>query len=323
VKRFFAPIPLLALAALLVVTSRAADDTSATSNPAAASTASPSKPEGAYVQHQDIVFGDIDGVGLLMDIFTPTGKSNGLAIVDVASGAWFSDRGKINDHKRARMFDTFCGRGYTVFAVRPGSRGRFTALEMLNNLKQGIRWVKAHAEEYKIDPDCLGLTGASAGGHLACLCAATADDGKPDDNNPLNRPSTRVKAVSVFFPPTDFTNWGNQKVDPDNPTATSRIIGNLLYPGGVTTQKNEEVFEQMKKISPAHNVTSQFPPLLVYHGDKDPLVPLQQSQLLVEVLKKEGVPAELIVKPGGGHPWPTIHEEVKEVADWFDKQLPK
>ena len=59
------------------------------------------KTESPYKQQQDIVFADIDGIGLLMDIFTPTGKSNGLAIIDVASGAWYSDRGKINDHKRA------------------------------------------------------------------------------------------------------------------------------------------------------------------------------------------------------------------------------
>ncbi|HEY1599126.1 MAG TPA: alpha/beta hydrolase [Pirellulales bacterium] len=313
-------IPLLcALPVLLSVSARAADDAAG----ATAVTDAPAKKESPYVQHQDVVFGDIDGVGLLMDIFTPTGKANGLGIVDVASGAWFSDRGKINDHKRARMFDTFCGRGYTVFAVRPGSRNRFTALEMLDNLNQGIRWVKAHAEEYKIDPDCLGLTGASAGGHLACLCAATAADGNPDDRDPLKRPSTRVKAVSVFFPPTDFTNWGKQKVSPDNPGGTSRMIGNLLFTGGITTQKNEEVYEQIKKISPALNVSSRFPPLLVYHGDADPLVPLQQSEVLIEALKKEGVAAELIVKPGGGHPWPTIHEEVKEVADWFDTHLPK
>ncbi|HEY2837910.1 MAG TPA: hypothetical protein VGJ26_02090, partial [Pirellulales bacterium] len=76
--------------------------------------------EEAYNQKQDVIYAETDGIGLLMDVFTPTGKSNGLAIVDVASGAWFSDRGKINDHKRAQMFDIFCGRGYTVFAVRPG-----------------------------------------------------------------------------------------------------------------------------------------------------------------------------------------------------------
>ncbi len=313
-KRF--PLAILALVALSNVILRAADEgTTATADAKA-------KPASPYVQHEDIVYGEVDGIGLLMDIFTPTGTPNGLAIVDVASGAWFSDRGKINDHKRAQMFDTFCGRGYTVFAVRPGSRGRFTALEMLHNLKTGIRWVKAHKDEYKIDPDRIGLTGASAGGHLACLAAVTADDGNADAKNANERPSTRVKAVAVFFPPTDFTQWGKQKVEADNVGATPRVIGNLLFQGGVTNQDGDEVLKQVKAISPALQVTSQCPPFLIYHGDKDPLVPLQQSEVLIAALKKEGVPAELIVKPGGGHPWPTIHEEVKEVADWLDKQLP-
>jgi len=313
-------LALVALAfACALSAARAADDAPAGTSaaPAAKTDARP------YVQHEDVVFGELDGVGLLMDIFTPTDKVNGLAVIDVASGAWSSDRGKINDHKRARMFDIFCGRGYTVFAVRPGSRNRFTALEMLDNLKLGIRWVKTHKDDYKIDADRLGLTGASAGGHLASLCAVTADDGRPDDRNPLNRPSTRVKAVAVFFPPTDFTNWGKTRIDADNLGATSRMIGNLLYQGGITTQNKEEIFAEIKKISPALMATSSAPPFLVYHGDADPLVPLQQSEVLIEALKRENVPAKLIVKPGGGHPWLTIHEEIAEVADWLDEELVK
>ena len=77
----------------------------------------------------------------------------------------------------------------------------------------------------------------------------------------------------------------------------------------------------LKQISPAHLVTRQAPPFLLIHGDADPVVPLQQSERMLAALKEAGVPAELIVKKGGGHPWFTIHEEVKVVADWFDKQL--
>lgn len=272
--------------------------------------------DAPYLQHQNLVYAESDGIGLLMDVFTPTGKSNGLAIVDVASGSWYSDRGKINDHKRAQMYDIFCGRGYTVFAVRPGSRTKFSAPEMLGNLNQSIRWVKNHDKEYNIDRARLGLCGASAGGHLASLAAVTAMD---DDGD---KPGTRVKAVAVFFPPTDFTNWGGAKVTPDGASRISKTVSGILYPGGVTTQTNEEIFAQMEKISPAKQVTTHCPPFLIYHGDADPLVPLQQSQVFVEELKKCNVPAELIVKPGGGHPWPTIHEEVAKVADWFDAKLP-
>jgi dipeptidyl aminopeptidase/acylaminoacyl peptidase len=68
-------------------------------------------------------------------------------------------------------------------------------------------------------------------------------------------------------------------------------------------------------------VTSQAPPFLIIHGDADPLVPLAQSEKLLAALKAANVPAELIIKKGGAHPWPTIHEEVQVMADWFDKQL--
>src|SRR6185295_5508120 len=102
---------------------------------------------------------------------------------------------------RSQTFDILCRKGYTVFAIRPGSITKFSAPEMLANLNMGIRWVKEHSKEYGIDTERLGLMGASAGGHLACLAAVTADDGKTDGAKVIS--STRVKAVAVFFPPTD------------------------------------------------------------------------------------------------------------------------
>src|ERR1700693_2446789 len=148
--------------------------------PQAAPQAAPAKekPAVSYKQQKDVVLGEADGVGLAMDIFTPVGKRNGLAVIDVASGAWYSDRGKIRDHERGQFFQIFCSHGYTVFAIRPGSRSRFSAPEMVQNLRKGIHWVRDHAGEFGIDPDHMGLCGASAGGHLACLALVTPDIGK-------------------------------------------------------------------------------------------------------------------------------------------------
>lgn len=266
-----------------------------------------------YVQHQNIVYGEVHGVGLLMDIFVPTGKPNGLGIVDVASGAWHSDRGKINDHKRARFYDIFGKRGYTVFAIRPGSISRFSAPEMLAHLKDGIRWVKNHATEYKIDPNRLGLTGASAGGHLACLATVTAEEAAND------KPDTTVKATAVFFPPTDFLVYGGRPFDPQSYLFKSLALSR--DPKDKKEVSDEEMKKLLTKISPARCVTGKCPPFLFIHGNADLMVPLQQSEVMVAALKKENVPVELIVKQGGGHPWPTIHEEVAVIADWFDKQL--
>ncbi len=267
-----------------------------------------------FDQKTDVVYGEVDGAGLLMDVFTPKGKPNGLAIIDVVSGAWHSDRGKIRDHKMARLYDILCSRGYTVFAVRPGSRGRYTALEMDKHLKIGIRFVKEHAADYKIDPDRLGISGASAGGHLATLAAVTPLEAEPDARNPLLRQSTRVKAAAVFFPPTDFLDW-------DGGPANLQILGDLLFLGGTKGHSEEEIKARAREISPALLVKAPAVPFLFFHGDADPLVPLQQSQKMVQVLKAAGGSAELIVKKGGGHPWLTIPEEVKVMADWFDREL--
>ena len=74
-------------------------------------------------------------------------------------------------------------------------------------------------------------------------------------------------------------------------------------------------------MSPVNHVSADDPPVLVIHGDEDPVVPLQQSQTLVQKLKTAGVVHELIIKPGGGHGWPKNESEEKKFADWFDKYL--
>ena len=83
----------------------------------------------------------------------------------------------------------------------------------------------------------------------------------------------------------------------------------------------EAINKRIAEFSPVQCVTEKAPPFLFIHGDADFMVPLQQSKVMVAALKKANVSAELIVKQGGGHPWPTIHEEVQVMADWFDKTL--
>lgn len=275
-----------------------------------------------YTQKQDVVFAEVHGTGLLMDVFTPTGPANGLAIVDIASGAWYSDRGKIRDHTLAQIYSTFCSRGYVVFAIRPGSKSRYTALEMDQNVKSGIRYVKERAEEYRIDANHLGLTGASAGGHLATLAALTPLAGDAGAKNKADRHDSTVAAVAVFFPPTDFIEWREGRM------VDAKVLAPLLAIGATSTQdgalrekSNEEIQTMARAISPLHRVNKPTIPFLLIHGDADEVVPLSHSQKLVDAIKAEGGSAELIVKAGGGHPWLTIPNEVAIMADWFDKQL--
>lgn len=93
--------------------------------------------------------------------------------------------------------------------------------------------------------------------------------------------------------------------------------------GGAEDLTKEQIHQRLAEISPALLVTKGAPPFLLIHGDADTLVPLDQSQKLQNALKEHEVSVELIVKAGGGHPWPTLHEEVAVLADWFDEQLKK
>ena len=275
-----------------------------------------------YVQLQDVVFAEVHGTGLLMDVFTPTGPANGRAIVDIASGAWHSDRGKIRDHTLAQLYTTFCGRGYVVFALRPGSKTRYTALEMDQHVKLGIRYVKENAAKYGIEASKLGLTGASAGGHLATLAALTPTASDPIAKNKMDRHDTSVAAVAVFFPPTDFLEWRDEKmVDPKVLAPLLAVGANSANEGALKGKSNEELQEMAKAISPLYQVRKTSVPFLLIHGDADEVVPLSHSQKLVQAIQSAGGSAELIVKQGGGHPWLTLPIEVAVMADWFDKQL--
>ncbi|MEZ6120824.1 MAG: alpha/beta hydrolase [Pirellulaceae bacterium] len=262
---------------------------------------------GLYAQQEDLVIQQSHGLALTMDVFRPTKSANGLAIVDVASGAWSSDRGKIRDHKRAMIYDIFCGKGYTVFAVRPGSVSRFSADDMVGNVERSIRWVKDNAADYQIDSDRIGLIGASAGGHLASLTAV--------------RKKESVAAVGVFFPPTDFLQYGQQQIDPTSDDSVGKLVARLAFPAGLDGLSEADITAGLTAISPARQVTEGLPPFLLIHGDADPVVPLQQSETFKQALEAKQVDVQLIVKPGGGHPWLTIPVEVKQMADWFDVKL--
>jgi acetyl esterase/lipase len=273
-----------------------------------------------FERQRSIVYMETHGVGLLVDIFTPKENANGLAIVDVVSGAWHSDAGKLRDHERAQMFNIYCSRGFTVFGIRPGSVTKFTGSEMLAHVHQGIRYAKSRADDFNFDPDRMGIIGASAGGHLALLATVHAEDGNPKSKDALKKLDTHLKAVAVFFPPTDFLEWGDQRIDFSH-GQISAAIGQLLFAGGVDGQSEDRLLAMARRISPLHNIPDETPPFLLIHGDADPLVPLNQSRKFVDAVIENGGAADLIVKEGGAHPWPTINEEVEVMADWFEKQL--
>lgn len=274
--------------------------------------------EVPYTQTLNVVYAEPDGVGLLMDVFVPlpdAGPAKGLGIICVTSGAWKSDRGMVDAHRKFGFFDILCAHGYTVFAVRPGSLSLYTADQMLSHVKTGIRFVRAHAGDYGINPERLGMVGASAGGLLSLLAATCAEPGDPAAEDPLLRLGTQVTAVGVFCPPTDFLDWDGKKYGLD------LMQGQLVFRDGLTGKSEAQIEAAAKAISPMYQIKPGLPPFLLIHGDADSLVPTQQSRKFADAVQAQGGSAEVIIKAGGDHSWPTVREEIEKMAGWLDGQF--
>ena len=275
----------------------------------------------AMTRTEDVVYGRKSGVALTMDVFTPQKDANGLGVILVVSGGWFSAHEAIS----LPFVEPLVGRGYTVFAVVHGSQPKFTIPEILQDMHRSVRYIRHHAEKYKIDPDRIGIYGGSAGGHLSLMQGTAGDAGNPTSKDPVEKESSRVQAVACFFPPTDFLNYGK----PGEDALGRGILAGFKAPFDFHEQDEKtKTFERItdeskrreigRQISPITHVSDDDPPTLIIHGDADKLVPIQQAEIIVAKLKEAGVEAKLVVKPDAGHGWANITEDLTLFADWFD-----
>lgn len=274
---------------------------------------------GNYLQHCHVVYAEAAGLGLTMDIFTPTVPSNGRAIVDVVSGGWHSDRTRLNEHIGLGAIDAFCEAGFTVFAVAPGSASHFTASEMVAHVHASIRYIREQATTWEIEAAPLGLCGVSAGGHLAALTALAPESPDPKARQPWFQQGTDVDAVGLFFPPTDFLDYGGTRFPFERGGEFS--VPRLLFADGVAGKSDASLNDAARDISPLHQIRTAHPPFYVTHATEDAVVPYSQSRRFVEALTKAGVTASLHTHDGPGHPWSTIGDTCRDMAAWFEKQL--
>jgi acetyl esterase/lipase len=283
--------------------------------------------EPTYTRTEDVVYGRKHGTALTLDVFTPKKNANGAAVVWMVSGGWFSSHDLLNGMFLPFVTDPI-DHGYTVFAVVHGSQPKFTIPEVIADTNRAVRFIRYHAQDYKIDPDRIGVSGGSAGGHLSLMLGTASGPGDPKAKDPIDRVSSRVQAVACFFPPTDFLNYGKpgenalgQGVLADFKAAFDFHELNERRHAFVPVVDHAEILKIGRDISPVYHVTPDDPPTLIIHGDKDLLVPIQQSKLIVEKLKKNHVEAKLVVKSGEKHGWPKWDKDMAIIVDWFDQHL--
>jgi acetyl esterase/lipase len=261
---------------------------------------------------QDVIYRKKQGVALTLDVFKPA-EPSGIAVLFMVSGGWFSSHDSINPG----MMKPFLDRKQTVFTIVHGSQPKYTIPEITEDIDRAVRFVRYHATQYGVDPARFGISGGSAGGHLSLWQGATGSQGSPDAKDPVDRVSSKVQAVACFFPPTDFVNYGQPGT---NFLAQEKL--KIFWPAfGAKSRESADLEAAGKAVSPLYRMTADMPPTLIIHGDADELVPIQQAELVMKRLEELKVPHRLEVRPGKGHGWANMGEDIGVLADWFNEHL--
>jgi acetyl esterase/lipase len=249
----------------------------------------------------DIEYGHASGESLRLDAHIPDGTGSFPVVMMIHGGGWTSG----DKHKDITVvLEPLTKSGeFTWFTInyRMAPTNHWPAC--YEDVQAAIRWVKAHASEYKGDPQRVALMGYSAGGQLACLAAVQAKD------------DTRVQAVVGFSPPTDMV------ADTERRGGLSKSLQALF--GKETVDDPTKVL--LKEMSPIDFVKPGLPPFLFIQGDSDKTVPHDQTLAFMAKLKENGVTNDIITIKGAPHritEWDKFDPSYKDkLVAWLEQKL--
>jgi len=249
----------------------------------------------------DVNYCTMNGVDLDMDIYYPPSGGPWPALIFVHGGGWTEGDKSGVVFNPSQFGYLFASINYRMYPA-----DRFPA--MIEDVKCAVRYLRAHARHYNLDPDHIGLIGHSAGSHLVAL-AGLADKTAGWDVGPYLDYSSQVQAVIAVSGPSDLSQ---------------------SFPAWVENLK-EDVFgaEMLVKASPTSYARNDAPPFLIIHGDADPTVPVEQAYLLNAALAKAGSPAELLILQNAGHGLepmsgqitPSIETTFQKAYEFLDRWL--
>lgn len=226
---------------------------------------------------KDIEFARLRGRRVHLDVTLPSapvpaGRDRRPALMQIHGGGW------VLGDKREQglpLLNHMAAQGWVGFNVNYRMSPGVAMPEHLVDLKRGLAWIKAHADEYGIDPDFVCVTGGSAGGHLTALMGLTAND--PRYQPGFEDADTSVAAAVPFYGIYDFTDEGTFGSDPE-------VYRKFLEPVVMQAFYDEEP-ERFRDASPIHHIREDAPPFLVVHGDLDTLAPVEDARTFVQRLR--------------------------------------
>ena len=265
-------------------------------------------PQGRAPQGPAPTYADLDYAppepatsnGHKLDLYVPKEFRGPLPIVIWTGGsAWLADTGKRTAGSLAAQLNPA---GYAVagVSIRSSSQVRFPG--QLHDIKAAIRWLRANASTYTLDPNHIAIMGDSSGGWTTAMAAVTGDAPEMEGSVGMTGVSSQVQAAVAFYPPTSFLTmdaWALQKCSPaschdGDLSPESRLVGCAI----------QTCPDKVQAANPARYVTAGDPPIMILHGNSDPLVPHNQGELLYMALNKACRDAVFISLPKAGHgPW--------------------
>jgi acetyl esterase/lipase len=255
-----------------------------------------------------IEYANPDGQHLQLDMARPkTGDGPFPAIICIHGGGFRAGKRESYDGLITRL----AKKGYVAVTVSYRLAPKYPFPAAVYDCKAAVRWVRANAAKYKIDPDRVGVTGGSAGGHLALFLGVTANVPEFEGGGGNPGVSSKVCCVVDVYGPSDFTKSYGKSVD------AAEVLP-LFLGGNLETKRKEHV-----RASPLYWVTPDAAPTLCVHGTDDKYVAHEQSVWVVEKLKASAVEAELLTLPGAGHGFKGKDAEAAEAAlvAFFDRHL--
>lgn len=274
---------------------------------AAALAADPAVPD-SVVWETDIEYAKPDDTPLKLNLASPkTGDGPFPAVLCIHGGGFRAGKRESYDALCVKLAE----RGYVAATItyRLAPQHRFPAA--VHDTKAAVRWLRASAKTYRINPDKIGATGGSAGGHLAQFLAVTANVPQFEGTEGNANQSSRVTCVVNVYGPSDFTQSYGKSVD-------AHEVLPLWFGGNLETTHALHI-----QGSPLYWVTPDAAPTLCIHGTEDKYVAHEQAVWLVDKLKAAAVEADLLSLPGAGHGFQGADAEKAEAAllAFFDKHL--
>ena len=269
---------------------------------------------------RDLEYARIGNDSLELDLYLPEGEGPFPLIIWVHGGGWTSGNKSLSPNGPQLRQIT---RGYAVASInyRLSQQAKFPA--QIEDCKAAVRWLRAHAGEYNLDPGRFAAWGSSAGGHLAALMGTSGGVGALEGSGGNPGHSSLVQAVVDWFGPTDLLKMSTDSlpfpcnvIDHDSPFSPE----SLLIGCAIQTCPN-----RTEPANPIRYVSSDDPPFLIMHGDRDCLVGPPQSQRLHDALTAAGVEATLKFIVGAGHGGSEFDDAENQtlVDDFFAEHLSK